>query len=212
MKALLLNNFTSLHHKQHGTISLDEQSVNGVVSLNDDVACRSCIPFFSVSCEHEVLKLDTQNTSISVVNIEKFLDNFDEVKGRRCDFLMFDSNKIVLLDMTCSMEEYLSPHLVEGLPQQGKRLVARTQIEHTLDILTAEPAILAYINNKEKKEGVLAYRAKDEDLFSNVPKVIEKTANVWLRMEEDFESRKLSFPMSYGFVFKSIKYPEVYNW
>ena len=212
MKTLLLKYFTPLHHKQAGSVPIQDSSIQGEVSLNDAVACRSCISFFATTCQHEVLKLDTENKLIAIINIENFLDNFNDIQGRRCDYLMYDADKLMLADMTCSMEEYLSPHLVDGLPQQGKRLVARTQIEHTLEILTAEPSILSYINNKEKKVGLLAYRAKDEDLFQNVPKQIEKTTNVWLLLEEDFERRSLSFPMSHGFTFETIKYPNVYTW
>lgn len=210
MKNLLLNNFLILHHKSVGSIPINEKFISGAVSLHDDIACRSCIPFFANSCEQEVLNLYSQD-AVVLINIEEYLDNL-KTTGRRCDYLLYDENKIMLADLTCSMEEYLHPHLMLGVMQQGKRLTARQQIEHTLELLAEEPEIVEYIDNKSSKIGLLAYRIKDEDLFADIPKQLQELMTAWLAMENDLEMRKLRFPMSHGFSFEMIKYPNVYQW
>lgn len=210
MKDLLLNKFLILHHKSLGSIPVNERSICGAISLNDNIACRSCIPFFANSCEQEVLNFYSQD-AIVLINIEEYLNNL-KITGRRCDYLLYDENKIVLADLTCSMEEYLHPHLMLGEMQQGKRLTARQQIEHTLALLTEVPEIAEYINSKSIKIGLLAYRIKDEDLFVGIPKQMQDLLAAWLAMENDLEMRKLKFPMSHGFSFEMIKYPNVYQW
>ena len=212
MKTLLINEFTVLHHKQAGTVPLEEQSIYGEKNIKDDKACNDCMHFFSLSCEKQVFKLRT-NKQITLINIENFFNSFKEkIKGQRCDFLLYDDSKIILMDLTCTMEEHLFPHLLNEKKRQGKRLSARYQIENTIKVLIEEPVIRNYIDRKGTKLGILAYRVKDEDLFQNVPKSIEKTMKVWLSMENIIETRKLSFPMQFGFTFEMVKYPNVYNW
>jgi len=210
MKTLLLNNFAILHHKVPETISITERSIYGVVGMKDNKACRSCIPFFANSCEQEVFKINAK-TPISVINIEEYVDKF-RIEGRRCDYLLYDTNHIAFVDLTCSMEEYLYPHHLLGEMQQGKRLTARKQIEHTIELLTEEPEIAEYIEAKSKKIGLLAYRIKDEDLFVGVPKQLQKEIETWQAMEMEMETKKLKFQMSHGFSFEMIRYPEEYNW
>ncbi len=210
MKDLLLNNSLILHHKSVGTISVNEKCISGAISLNDNIACCSCIPFFVNSCEKEVFNFYSHD-AVVLINIEEYLNNL-KMTGRRCDYLLYDENKIMLADLTCSMEEYLHPHLMLGEMQQGKRLTARQQIEHTLALLTEAPDIAEYINRKSIKIGLLAYRIKDEDLFADIPKQMQDLLAAWLAMEKELEMRKIKFPMSHGFSFEMIKYPNVYQW
>ena len=199
-----------MHHKVPGTIPILERSIYGVAGMKDDKACRNCIPFFANSCEHEVFKINTKN-SVNAIKIEEYVDKFN-IDGRRCDYLLYDINHIALVDLTCSMEDYLYPHLLSGEVQQGKRLTARQQIEHTIELLTEEPVIAKYIEAKQKKIGLLAYRIKDEDLFTGVPKILRQEIEAWLAMEMEMETRKLKFQMSHGFSFEMIRYPEEYSW
>ena len=210
MKDLLFNYFLIRHHTSKGSVSVNEKYISGAVSLKDDIACRSCIPFFANSCEQEVLNFYSKDTVV-LINIEEYLNNL-KITGRRCDYLLYDENKIMLADLTCSMEEYLHPHLMLGEMQQGKRLTARQQIEHTLALLIEVPEIEEYINSKSIKIGLLAYRIKDEDLFAGIPKQMQDLLATWLAMENDLEMRKLRFPMSHGFSFEMVKYPNVYQW
>lgn len=210
MKTLLLNYFTSLYNKDPGTIPVNEQYICGNIGLKDYKACQSCKPFFAITCEHEVFKISSE-TTISQINIEDFIDSFN-IKGRKCDYLLYDTTHLVLADLTCSMEEYLYPHLQDGEKQRGKRLVAREQIEHTLDLLMKDSAIAKEIKAKSVKVGLLAYRVKDEDLFKNIPKQIQREFAAWQAMEKEIETRMLTFPMAYGFSFETLRYPNIYVW
>lgn len=212
MKMLLEHNFTTYHHKKAGIVSTDCRQQQGNIVLNDDKACDpECPVFFKSHCLRDTFQIHS-NSSINIINIEAFLNKFTKIKGKRCDFLLYDINKIVFADVTCTMEHFLYTHLRNGVFEQGKRNVARLQIKHTIELLQAEPSIKTYIERKKIKIGILAYRIKDEDLFQNVPRRLSKELEAWISMEKAIERKNLSFSMPYGFVFKTIKYPSIYSW
>ena len=199
-----------MYNKAPGTIPVNEQSICGIIGLNDYKACQSCMSFFKTTCEQEVFKISSE-TTISLINIEDFIDSLN-VEGRKCDYLLYDASHLVLADLTCSLEQYLDPHLQKGKMQSGKRLVARKQIEDTLKLLMEDAVIAEAIKAKSIKVGLLAYRVKDEDLFKNVPKQIQREFAAWQAMENEIETRKLTFPMAYGFSFETLRYPNIYVW
>lgn len=211
MKTLLLNNFTRLHKKTPGSIPVNEQSKRGIIGLKDNKACQSCMSFFKNSCEHEVLIISSE-TTISLINIEEFIDRFNIEGRRKCDYLLYDASHLVLADLTCSMEQYLDPHLQEGKKQKGKRLVARRQIEQTLELLMEDATIAEEIKAKSIKVGLLAYRVKDEDLFQDVPQKMQQESAIWQAFERERERSQLVFPMPYGFSFEMLRYPDNYVW
>lgn len=214
MDNLLLNDFTIEHRKQKGAVPTNSIVKSTNFYLNDDKPCddenNPCPLFFKNPCKRDTFKVKV-DTPVTIINIESFINSF-KIKGSRCDYILYDASKIVLADLTCTMDYYLYPHTRDGEMVQGKRIKARDQIEHTLEILCAVKSIRDYISKKRQKVGVLAYKVKDGDLFQNVPIQIDRTLAIWLNMEKEIEMRNISFPMLYGFKFEMVKYPNEYIW
>lgn len=212
MKDIILQNITKRYYKGTEEKVIEEQLLDdGMNTLSDTIACSNCILFFATACDRDVLALSTKEV-VHCINIETFFNQFPNIVGKRCDYILYNKNKIVLIDLTCSLEDYIYPHLNKQKVVRGKRLYAREQIEHTLDILMKEKEIKDYIDLKEQKIGLLGYRIKDEESFQYIPRKIDDVLNAWLAMERELETRKLQFPMSYGFKFEMVKTPEVYKW
>jgi len=214
MDNLLLNDFTIEHRKQKGVVPINSIVKSANFYLNDDKPCDDenspCPSFFKNSCKRDTFIVKV-NTPVTIINIESFFNSF-KITGSRCDYILYDASKIVLADLTCTMDYYLYPHTRDGEIVQGKRIKARNQIEHTLEVLCAVKSINDYISKKRQKVGILAYKVKDETLFQNVPIQIDKTLAIWLNMEKEIETRNISFPMPYGFKFEMVKHPDVYQW
>lgn len=212
MKDIILHSILNRYYRGTAPMTIDEQQLGqGTITLSDPVACQVCSNFFAVGCDRTVFLLGVQGP-VNCINIERFFNQFRNIKGGRCDYLLYNNAKIALIDLTCSIEDYLYPHLQDKKMVQGKRLYARYQIEHTLDILMQEHEIADCVNAKETKIGIFGYRVKDENSFQYIPRQIRKEEAAWLAMEKEIEQRKLSFPMSYGFKFEMVKYDNVYNW
>lgn len=212
MKDIILDSIKKRYYKGSAEKTIDEhQFRQGIVRLSDPIACQVCPQFFATGCDNTVFLIRVQNV-VNCINIERFFNQFHNIKGGRCDYLLYDDTKIALIDLSCSIEDYVYPHIQEEKMVQGKRLYARSQIEHTLDILMQEHEIAGCINIKEKKIGIFGYRVKNEESFQYIPRQILKEEAAWLAMEAEIEQRKLLFPMPYGFKFEMVRYDNVYNW
>lgn len=210
MRTLLENDFVRHFGKQVGSVPLPIRQVSGTNRLYDPVACRQCLDFFRLHCPHETFVMNSMD-AVNVVDYESYIDNL-QLEGEKCDLMLFDADKVALVDFTCTMEHYLGAHRVNGAPCQGKRMKSRSQLARSIERLCAVPTLAAHIGGMAQRDAVLAYRVKDEDLFRSVPMEIEKTEQVWQELARQRESRKLTMPMSDGFVFRMVRYPDVYQW
>jgi len=210
MKNLLENDFVRHYGKEGGKYHLSQDTIQGSIALHDPIACGQCLNFFRSQCQHETLKIRTTN-HVNVANYEEFV-NLLGIAGEKCDILIYDSTKLVLLDLTCSMEHYLGEHYVNGISVQGKRMKARNQIAKSIEQLYAVQTLADRIDAYLEKEAILAFRVKDEDLFRNVPKIIERSERVWMAMARQNENRQLKMPMPHGFNFLMVRYPKEYQW
>lgn len=210
MKTLLENDFVAHYGKRVGAHHVALSQISGIKRLHDSVACKQCPDFFRIHCPHEVFVINC-TSSVNVIDYEQFINELG-IKGDKCDLILYDTAKIVLLEMTCSMEGMLTDHLVDGIPQQGKRLKARHQLSDSIHALYNVPSIKDAIAQLQKREAIFAYRIKDEDLFQNVPIVIEKSERVWMELARQRESQQLTLSMPNDFSFQMVKYPNEYVW
>ncbi len=184
---------------------------SGSFKLVDYKACQNCSGFFRNYCGNSTFVLNSESP-VSVLNIEEFLNGFPDIQGARCDLMLYDEgHKIVLADMYCGMTEYLEEHKVDDEPRMGKIEKARNQIESTLKHLFSISAIGDKINSFSCKYGIFAYRKKDENLFSDV-EVVKRSRNAFLRLYHRQRSLNLALPMSCGFSFIAVQYPEIHKW
>lgn len=211
MKQLLENQFARMYDSSRKVHTVHEEILEGDVALYDEHACRGCIPFFSNACEHETFKLHTES-AVTFLAIEAFFNGFQHLKGERCDAMLLDDHKVVLLDMYCGMSEYMDPHWVDGKEAVGKNMKVRQQIEATLQRLYAVPEIAAHLDGLPERIGIFGYRAKDAGLFQNVPRTVSRAMDMFLAIRRNQQARRLAMPMSHGFRYVMLAYPDTYNW
>lgn len=211
MKQLLEEQFSKAFDANGHIHPVKERIINGDISFRDEKACSVCKHFFYSQCGHQTFLIHT-TTDIHSIDIELYFNSFHQLKGERCDILFYDQNKCVLMDMYCGMSEYLNPHLMKGEIVAGKKEKVRIQISETIERLYSVPAIATFLDRLPIKEGVFGYRAKDEHLFLNTPKVISSTVQMFLRWSAMQANRRLAAPMEHGFRFLMNSYPHIYQW
>lgn len=211
MKQLLEVQFSQQYDSHGRSHSIGEVVVNGDYSLYDDNSCNPCISFFKLHCNKQTI-LFYSTSPVKLLDIESFLNSFPKLQGERCDRLLYDARKLILMDMYCGMSEYLDPHLKDGNIVVGKKTKVRQQIEKTIDILYSVHDIAKFMDGITEKLGVFAYRAKDDGLFANVPVQISRTREMFLRISKAQANRRLAAPMSHGFKYVMHSYPQVYKW
>lgn len=213
MRQLLENNLLNYKGRQSG--HLVHQSVfTDKMLIGDAVACRQCPPFFRRNCDEKVLIVDT-HTPINMIEYEEYINRaFAGSHKQCCDLILYDGDKIVFVDMTCSDESLLQAHFREGNIVQGKRAKCRAQIQDSLSFLYEVPSIASYIDAKITKRAILAYRIKDITPFNEieVEEHLSKSEKAWLSLMQEYEQRDLSIPMEHGFAYQSVKYPIPYRW
>lgn len=208
---ILLEKYFSLHHDKV-THQVNSREINGDCYFYDNFSCQQCIPFFKRYCKHETFLLHT-NSIVNAIEIEQFLNSFINLHNcERCDILLTDNHKIALIDMYCGMSEYLYDHTIEGKQAIGKKTKARRQIESTIKLLCEIPEINDALNNMTEKIGIFAYRAKDDELFANVPKIVSNSMDKFLIIGNQQAKRQLAAQMSNGFKYIMHHYPDRYQW
>lgn len=130
---------------------------------------------------------------ISVLNFEKFINQFDDIafgRGRkRCDFILFKEhacadNIFILNELTSSVSlESLSKPICDEVGnvifQDGKFQKAEIQLAVSLQTLLDVPEIKAYADTCAKKVCLLSYRIDNE----NDPSGSQKAFNRYKAIE-----------------------------
>ena len=116
------------------------------------------------------------------------------------------------MDMYCGMSEYIDDHLLNNAVTVGKKAKVREQIESVIAILYKVDDIAHYLDQKKSKIGIFGYRAKDAELFANVPKKVNNTMNSFLIIQKALNKRRLKLPMSHDFQYVMNEYPKVFQW
>ena len=210
MKTLLDNEFVRSKGIRVGAVVCKSATKTGHFVLVDEVACRQCIPFFHDTCDKEVLKIHATNPVI-IIEHERFIKDLQAECGGVCDYLLYDDNKIAFVDLRCGLSQYLQIHKKEGIPMEGKKATARRQIEASIERMYKNPDIATYIDAFSNKTGILGYRNRDDELFTDCPETINQVEDVSLAFMRELEERQLIMSLSHGFSFMMIRYPQIYE-
>ena len=173
-------------------------------ALNDPVACRptDCPTYFRTGCDCIVSKHAVRSHAVVVIDIEDFFKQFPTIPGRVCDRLLYDGDKLVLMDMTCSRPGFLEP----SPTRKGKRATAYEQIDATVTKLCKAPEIAKRINGFASRIGLLAIRKKTFAIEDKVNRAMDAFSQM-RRMH-----KSISTPMNNGFVFQTMEYPNSFLW
>lgn len=210
MKELLDNYFVPAKGLVVGTVSCTAIAKCGDFSLVDSVACAQCKPFFHSTCNYEVLKLHADQP-IELINHERFILDLKAEKGGVCDYLISGNGKILLIDLRCGLSQYLDTHHADGVEKEGKKATSRKQAEVSINRLYEEEHLSAHIDSYQDKIAMLGYRNVDDELFATCPSTISAAEKASLSMMRNLQSKRLATPLSHGFRFIMVRYPEVYN-
>ncbi len=211
MKNLLENEFTDQYEMTGKKHPVSFSTVVGNVSCCDEISCKQCIPFFYSNCGHETFLLYSES-ELMILKIEEFINSFKKLSGNRCDLMLYDNQKVVLLDMYCGMSNYVDSHYTDGELVKGKRAKVREQITATIDLLYSVSAIAAHLDGIEEKQGIFGCRLKDEEMFLNIPKVVKSSAEAFMATAMAMRKRKISTPLSHNFSYRMVQYPTRYEW
>ena len=192
-----------LHYRQSISICAKEETKDFI--LTDNKSCNDCntkSAYFARSCtEHGMLKIHC-NTHVEVINIENAIqdtNNIDLRSGGCCDYLVYDDNKIALIELTCSRPEYINDE------RNGKRTKAYKQLSETIKKISSLPNTNIEISKRGEKTAIFGIREK---VFA-------------LEQADKFQTSMISFTKVYrditrklnnGFILTTITYPNTYTW
>lgn len=212
MKHLLDNDYVAAIGKKVGTVIVADMSYTNGFYLTDPISCNGCSYFFKMSCDGKTLLVDANGKTVTVLEHENFMNTCGTNTGGNCDYIIYDNSKVAFIDLYCGLEQFLYDHAVDGVMVKGKRKKVREQAENSIQRLYSVPSIAAYLNSIPDKLGVIGYRVKDDEIYPALPVTISKSEKMMMQMTRELESRHLSSPMSHGFRFLQIKYPQPLTW
>lgn len=187
---------------------------NGDFSLNDSKTCSDCTskdPEY-VSCNQHILEISAHK-DVHVLNFEQFINQFDgtpaAMTGDRCDYILYDEQKIAFCDVSCSSRKWVEPN--EGKYPQGKRAKVYDQMKNSLNALLSVTLLDSRILSFTFKDAIFGWRERDnygeQDramlnmmLFSETPSSQEKVLHTDL------------YTMGHNFSFVEVEYPQKYIW
>lgn len=210
MKELLDNYFVPAKGAVPGSVFCIATTACGDFSLVDDVACAQCKPFFHSTCNYEVLKLHA-GQPVELINHERLILDLKAEKGGVCDYIISGNDKVLFIDLRCGLSQYLDTHLVDGREKDGKKATSRKQTEVSINRLYEEEHLSAHIDSYQYKVAMLGYRNVDDEFFATCPSTISAAEKASLSMMRDLQDRRLATPLSHGFKFVMVRYPEVFN-
>jgi len=213
-----------IHH--FGLTGTNYQVLNSVLKghciLYDPHSCDPCLSNNGQQCDNatskQIFVLET-NENVTCVNIEDFLNQFVGKKAdskSKCDLLLYDGSKISFVDMYCGKEKFIFPHDTTHTDgriehKKGKLATVRQQITSTIDKLCEVPSIEKLIQTFQKKEGIFGYRGKNANKSPQQETPEESNISIFIKTAE-MASNDLYSHLTHGFLFKTVKYPEVYVW
>lgn len=208
MEGLLRNEYHTFFGLTRRNVNVPSNTKIGSFLLFDKKACASCLS----PCASEGIICINSDIPIKEIIIEDYFQQFQntkaDVKGRRCDELLYDDDnrRIAFLEMSCkSVGTSEDVQLLEG-----KREVAYEQLDNSIKKLQEVTVIAEKINKFAEKSALFAYRVMER--ASSIPSQLKNSLDAFMTPMELAENPNLSTEMDNGFKFRSIKFSEVYQW
>ncbi len=212
MKELLLNEYPA-HFGATGRYTISAVENEGTFSLNDEKACRECRGQNRQQCLEEDadmhMLLHTDHP-VTIVDIELFLNQFDGKRAAikdRCDRMLYDDSKIVLVDFYCGQQKYVDPYINSKGNQPGKLAKARLQINSTVEKICEVPAINERMSEYTIREGIFACRIKKPVI--GTPILGAPSMETFLRSTPQVKGYTI---IARDFKFRMLEYPTQYVW
>ena len=218
-----LEDFTQ-HFKLTGTnYHVHYYIMNGRHVLFDPKSCDPCISKGKQQCDESSYKqifILEAKSDVFCVDIEDFLNQFVGTKAdsqSKCDLLLYGGTKVSFIDMYCGQDKFVLPYdttHMDGRVEHkiGKLATVRKQIISSINKLCEVPKIKQVLQSFKDKEGLFAYRSKTTHVENSFQEEsIERSINIFIKAAE-VASSDLHTLLTYGFVFKTVLYPEVYVW
>lgn len=191
------------------------RSATGDFALSDKIACYNCK--IARGCIKEVGLFHTDKVS-DVIEYEDFLNNIRKlpVNVPRCDKIIETplDDTILMCELTCCEEPYLSEHLRDGAIVPGKITKARRQLQDTITLLCDMPEIATKILMHNNRVSILAIRLKNGITqgrrgYSNQA---QAAMGEFLRPTLAIANLRRSGDLPYGFDYVQLVYPTVFNY
>lgn len=216
----LLEAFFGKHYQSTKQETADCHILKGLFTQTDSKACGDCrthSPAVEVDCDKVVLKCNSSEQLLEVIELEKFINKYAHLKalpsGRKCDLLLVGKDKIVLCDMTCSKAKFIDPFTMkDGTPKIGKRNVAKEQICCSIKLLMEVPEIAADINQKKDKIALFAYREKPKSVNDDFYARFSGNMRLFKAIEDKAFREPMFSDVENGFLFAEVRYPDTYYW
>lgn len=181
-------------------INLIETMYTGDFSLVDSKACQGCKQVCNPVLSERKQLLIHSSSGINTIKVDDVFEPVDENLGEMCDYVLDDGRKFALIEMTCATKEYV----------ESKREKCLGQLSNTLAILLTCGQVRLHIENKEEREVVFSWRETNGPLDSS-DHVETSMAAMTALADEVYSTDNIS-KFEWGFLYREIRYPNVYNW
>lgn len=190
--------FMSNPNKGNHLINLMEKLYKGSFYLVDELACRDCKRICnSSSHERKQLHVFTKG-EVYVMRMDQVFMLLTDV-GENCDYMLDDSERMALIEMTCTSSEYAT----------SKRQKAKGQLYNTLVTICSNQDVKNHINRKKARFVIFSW--KDTSLDEPYD-AAEESMIAMTRMSDEVYSVDNVSNFDFGFKYKEIRYPDILNW
>ena len=178
-------------------LMLDERMESGDFSLLDLNACRSCRFVCNEDPEmREQLRVNGMG-DVCIISMDQVFRYVKEDVGETCDYMMEGYEDVMLVEMSCSMTDYVS----------DKRQKARRQLYNTLSHLYMNPLVKVHIEKKMRRSAIFSW--KETSYVSGATDMAESSMLGMMLMPDEVYSPDNESKFEFGFVLKEIRYPDV---
>lgn len=210
MKQLLETDFVKSTNSSACNHKVVGQSFSGKAVFYDNRACDQCSINNEDGCNKQVFNVESSG-DVEVVDIENFLNGFKKLRESKCDLVMYDNAKIAFVDMYCGQSKYVERYIAGGVEKEGKQDKVKRQIENTIKLLCNVPSINEFIGSLDNKIAIFACRLKDNQ-NANLPEKIKQTQESFMSAMNIHKNRQIITPLSNGFSYLRVEYPNTYKW
>ena len=221
METLLEEDYIQ-YHKMTGTYVTYHTTGQGQLSFHDAKACRECkqknVQICDGQTDKQVFIVNTIR-EIHEIEIENYFNQFGVGSSaspkERCDLLLYDEHKIVFADMYCGQEKYALSYVNLKGKHNGKIAKVRSQINSTINKLKEVPSIKTRIESYQIKVGIFAVRYKshhDESCLNEQRDKADDAMLTFLQPDKESNNPLMFSPLSSGFLFTTVTYPNSYSW
>lgn len=216
MLALLNKDFPEYYNLNRKVV-VEYQSYDSSFPLTDSKSCIDCQAnshYFYRQCYEKVVLNVAVSQRVDVISIENYFQQYNDkveiASGGRCDFLLYSTDKVAFIDLTCSRPAFVEDHLVANRPKPGKRSIAFKQLKDSITKLSVCPAIDSFFQNCVEKVAILALRKKE--FVFEVDSSPELHMQTFMKMSNEHARSGVIQDMGNGFSFIVYEYPNVYVW